>query len=86
MKIWQRRYYDNFNLTTNKKEFIRKIINYMREFNYTHIKKTEEELKIDNIISKKIMMHLEEFFNKNKVQTRKKKNKNKRKTQKNVLK
>jgi hypothetical protein len=76
------RYYDNFNLTTNKKEFISKIINYMREFNYTHIKKTEEELKIDNIISKKIMMHLEEFFNKNKVQTRKKKNKNKRKTQK----
>ena len=46
----------------------------MNEYNFTVIDKGEKEKKVDEIISKKIILHLEEFFNNNN-KTRRKRNK-----------
>lgn len=44
------------------KEFI---LNYMKKFHYNYIKKTDIAQNVDKALSKKIMHHLELFFNKN---------------------
>ena len=41
------------------------ILNYMKRYNYTHISKSYISQNVDKALSKKIMHHLELFFNKN---------------------
>ncbi len=69
------RYFDKIGIDMNKEEFIRYIYSYMNEYNFTVIDKGEKEKKVDEIISKKIILHLEEFFNNNTNKTRRKRNK-----------
>ena len=62
------------NMTVKKEEFITYILNYMNQYNYPIKNKSEDETELDKIISKKIVIHLEEFFKKSKKQnTRKRK-------------
>lgn len=41
------------------------IINYLKRYNYTHVVKSTIAQSVDKALSKKIMHHLELFFNKN---------------------
>jgi len=66
------RYKDNINV--KKEEFVTYIVNYMKQYNYPVKNKSSDENELDKIISKKIVIHLEEFFKKDKKQnTRKRK-------------
>ena len=40
------------------------ILKYLKKFNYTYVEKTKEAQDIDKILSKKILYHLDIFFNK----------------------
>jgi superfamily II DNA helicase RecQ len=64
-------------------EFVR---NYLKNFDFIYVTKTIDDYEIDKIISKKSMIHLQKFFNKNNFQYNTKSNKekksNKRKTSK----
>ena len=80
------RYYNKFNNKFNKidkDDFINFAIKYMK-LKYKYNSKSENEQQIDNIISKKILIHLKDFFKDTlKIKkTKKHKNKNKNKTQK----
>ena len=69
----------------SKKDFIEKITNYMNQYNFVVKEKNKDENEIDKIISKKIEIHLEEFFKKKyNQQTRKRKNVKARTTRKNI--
>ena len=67
------RYYDNMNTQANaganyialedKDDFIATIEKFMKRYNYTAVPKEDIEQDVDKIISKTIMIHLEEFFN-----------------------
>jgi hypothetical protein len=62
------------NINVKKEEFINFIINYMNQYNYPIKNKSKDETELDKIVSKKIVIHLEEFFKKDKKQnTRKRK-------------
>jgi hypothetical protein len=64
----------NDTIKAKKEEFIEFIVNYMNKYNYSIKIKDKDESELDKIISKKIVIHLEEFFKKNKKQnTRKRK-------------
>ena len=69
----------------SKEDFIEKITNYMKQYNFVIKEKNKDENDIDKIISKKIVIHLEEFFKKKyNQQTRKRKNVKARTTRKNI--
>ena len=62
------------NIKCKKEEFINFIINFMKQYNYSIKNKSHDETELDKIVSKKIVIHLEEFFKKDKKQnTRKRK-------------
>jgi hypothetical protein len=62
------------NIKVKKEEFINYIIKFMKQYNYPVKNKSQDETDLDKIISKKIVIHLEEFFKKDKKQnTRKRK-------------
>jgi hypothetical protein len=65
----------------NEDEFIIFIESFMRKFNHTYIKKSEESHDIDIIVSKKILEHLKIFLEDNNVDK-----KNKLKTKRNYKK
>jgi len=48
-----------------KTAFVNYINNYMFQFQFLYIKKSKEEYEIDKIVTKKTMIHLQTFFNKN---------------------
>ena len=77
------RYYDKMNIQENKDAFMKSIVNYMKQFSFTFVSKDESEINVDEVISKKIILHLEDFFNHhNKKRTRRnrhKKNKTRKK-------
>lgn len=72
------RYYDKIGIDMNKEEFVSSINTYMKDYNFTVTTKNEVEIKVDEIISKKIIIHLEEFFDNKKRRTRRKNRRNKR--------
>jgi hypothetical protein len=51
-------------MTNNNNEFKSHILNYMKRFHYNYVEKTKEAQNIDKILSKKILHHLNLFFNK----------------------
>lgn len=67
-------------ITVKKEEFINYIVNFMNKYNYAIKIKSQDETELDKIISKKIVIHLEEFFKRSK-----KNNTRKRKFVKNRL-
>ena len=46
----------------NKDKFINFIVSSMKKYNFTVINKTTVEQNADNVISKQLLIHLEEFF------------------------
>lgn len=71
-------------LISKQTDFKKKMLDYFKEYNFEIVEKTKEENNIDKILSKQIMVHLQEFFNKSsKNKTRRSdKNFNKNKTYK----
>ncbi len=70
----------------NKEEFVRHMNNEFIKYNFNTDAKNKQEQEIDEIIGKRILQHLKEYFNENKNKTLKNKNKlkkNKNKTLKN---
>ena len=61
------RYYDQVlsKKNMNKTFFINNIVAYMKQYNYTVLKKSEEERKVDTIVSKKLLENLEDFLKTN---------------------
>jgi hypothetical protein len=51
----------------DKLEFIKSIVSFMQQYNYMIVEKTKEEKKMDVIVSKKLLMHLEEFLKDKKI-------------------
>ena len=77
------RYFDFFKPNINKLKFVNTIINFMSIFNLKIISTNEKELNIDNIIGKKMLLHIKKFFNYKDNKTRKKiKKKNTNKSRK----
>lgn len=79
------RYYDTMGEGQNKEDFLKAIEDRMKHYDFTVVIKDEGEKKVDEVISKKIILHLEEFFNlNNKRRTRRKRYK-KKSTRKNKI-
>jgi len=57
--------YTNSVLNYSDSKFKENIINYMNKYNYTYTEKLDKAQEIDKILSKKILHHLEIFFNEN---------------------
>ena len=72
------RYYDRVlakTTTIQKTVFVNNIVSYMKQYNYMVIKKSEEEIKVDAIVSKKLLSNLEDFLKNNRTpNTRKNRN------------
>jgi hypothetical protein len=49
----------------NEKNFIIFINDFIRSYNFIYIKKNQKDYELDKIVSKKIMIHLQIFFDKN---------------------
>ena len=64
------KYYDFNDLSEGKEVFVSTIEKFMNRYDYTCTSKEDIEQDVDIIVSKKILVHLEEFFN------REQKNKN----------
>jgi hypothetical protein len=59
-------------LKENQNEFEESMLKEIKKYNYEYVKKNEQEYKIDKILGKHILTHLQTFFNdKNKTKTRK---------------
>ena len=56
------RYYDNTTINMRKDQFIHAIKKYMNQYNYKVVNKSDEEKAVDIVISKQIILHLNEFF------------------------
>ena len=54
----------NNKVITNKVDFKVHMNNYFKEYYFDIVEKSEEENNIDKILSKQILIHLQEFFNK----------------------
>lgn len=59
------RYYNNVHIDMNKKDFEKAIVNHMNQYSYTVTPKSRVEIDVDQVISKQIMFHLEDFFKQN---------------------
>ena len=77
------RYYDNNSINKPRAEFVNSIVELMDKKHFNVIAKDEKEQKIDEIVSKKIISHLYDFFKLNiNNKTRKYSKRNNKKTRK----
>jgi len=62
------RYYDKKEdkINISKKDFVDAMEIYMKEYDHKVILKNDDEIKVDKIVSKQIIIHLEEFFKRSK--------------------
>lgn len=62
------RYYDKKKdkINISKKDFVDTMEIYMKEYDHKVILKNDDEIKVDKIVSKQIIIHLEEFFKRSK--------------------
>lgn len=60
------RYYDHFVPTIKRMDFVRDVTKYMINSKYTHIDKTLQEKEVDEVISKQILLHFDDFFERRK--------------------
>jgi len=59
------RYYAKYNSSNIEQDaFHKKISDYMKRYKFTVVSKSPEEKKVDRVISKQIVIYLEEFFHK----------------------
>ena len=67
------KYYDNYDkkgLLESKEEFVSTIEKFMNRYNYRCVPKDDIEQDVDVIVSKKILLHLEEFFKRGAITTK----------------
>lgn len=62
--VMAERYYDNHNVDMRKDMFISAVKKYMNQYNYKVVNKGDDEKAVDIVISKQIIMHLNQFFDK----------------------
>jgi hypothetical protein len=63
------------NIPEKKEIFVKKIVDYMNKYNFNINPKSNEEKEVEKVITKQIMIHLEDFFKKKKSHnTKKRKN------------
>ena len=62
--VMAERYYDNHNVDMRKDIFISAVKKYMNQYNYKVVNKGDDEKAVDIVISKQIIMHLNQFFDK----------------------
>lgn len=63
------------NIPEKKEIFVKKIVEYMNNYNFDINPKSNEEKEVEKVITKQIMIHLEDFFKKKKSHnTKKRKN------------
>ena len=55
----------NKNVNVTEVEFTKDMLSYMKRYNHDYVEKTKEAQNVDKILSKKILQHLQTFFNKN---------------------
>ena len=67
------RYHQKKGLSVSNEEFVRTMVSYMEKYNYPIVKKSLVESEVDDIVSKKIITHLEDFFNRTKKNTTRRK-------------
>lgn len=66
-KEMSERYYAKYTLPDiDPGTFHKKIIEHMKRYNFTVVSKSDESKKVDRVISKQIVIYLEEFFRKHK--------------------
>ena len=66
-KAMSERYYAKYTLPDIAPDaFHTKIIDHMKRYNFTVVSKSDESKKVDRVISKQIVIYLEEFFRKHK--------------------
>ena len=66
----------------NKEEFVMYMNDEFNKYNFNTDEKNKHEQEIDEIIGKRMLQHLKEYFNENRNKTLKNKNKNKPKKNK----
>lgn len=76
------RYYEEFNPNIPYGDFITSVEDHMERYGHDVIPKSKKEIDADNVISKQIMIHLEEFFKVSNRKTLKKRRRKGRKTRK----
>ena len=54
----------NTNINTNITDFTQSMLSHMNKYRHSYVEKTKEAQNIDKILSKKILQHLQAFFNK----------------------
>lgn len=59
-------YFDKKELHEDKEEFVGTLVKCMNKYDHNVYDKRPNEVNVDSVISKKIILHLEEFFNKDK--------------------
>jgi len=52
----------NLNYKDNRSKYIKQIDNYINSFQFIQKEKTESESKIDKVLSKKLMFHIQKFI------------------------
>ena len=66
---------EKINIPEKKEIFVKKIVEYMNNYNFNINPKSNEEKEVEKVITKQIMIHLEDFFKKKKSHnTKKRKN------------
>jgi hypothetical protein len=77
-------YPDDIPISMSEDVFVSSIVRHMKLYNYVVVPKTDSELRVDNVIGKKIIHHLELFFKTRKIsKTRRFRRVSHRKTKKN---
>ena len=57
------RFYDRTpGIQMSRESFASKVASFMRRFNYTPTVKTAEEQRVDEVVSKGMLLHIERFF------------------------
>ena len=61
-EIYYNTFHEIHNIEVSKEEFINKIVASMMRYTYTPFDKSEHEYRADVVVSKQIIIHLEDFF------------------------
>ena len=77
---------DKYSIEDSKEEFMNNIVAYMNRYKYKLYDKSDEEYNADIVVSKQILIHLEDFFKNGRSQhTRKRRKQRKQMTKKTSL-
>lgn len=61
-EVMANRFYDNTHIDMEKSDFVKKTVDFMNRYSYTVTPKSKIEQDVDQVITKQIMFHLDDFF------------------------